>query len=195
MGCGNISTLDNEKQNNLLSNNNNEEKNNNDNNDNNDLIDIKNKDNKIEKEKEKEKNIKIEKSIKNETKKNKVLTQKEKLVLEKKKQERNKMKEKMRKEMKEYQKLIKRKRRFLNKNGEYEESEDSDSRLQYAKGKNLGKKRKKLTPEEIEDGIMQDKKEEDKRKGRKAYFSPMQNELPFKHKQSEGPYDRNTSKS
>ena len=106
-----------------------------------------------------------------------------------------KLKEKMKQEMKEYQRLIKRKRRFLNKNGEYEDSSYSDdSRLNYAKGKNLGKKRKKLTPDEIEDGIKQDEKEEEKRKGRKAYFSPMQKEVPFKHRQSEGPYDQSSSK-
>ena len=179
MGCGNISTLENEKQKNLLANNNNKK-------DNNENIEIKN-------DNIKQNNIKDD-NKKNDIKKIKVLSEKEKIALEKKKQERNKKKEKMLKEMKEYQKLIKRKRRFLNKNGEYEESEDSDSRLQYAKGKNLGKKRKKLTPEEIEDGIMQDQKEEDKRKGRKAYFSPMKKELPFRHKQSEGPYDPNTSK-
>ena len=81
---------------------------------------------------------------------------------------RKKMKEKMKKEMKEYQKLIKRKRKNLNKNGEYDDtSESEDSRLKYAKGKNFAKKRKKLTPEEIEDGIKQDEKEEEKRKNRK----------------------------
>ena len=48
-------------------------------------------------------------------------------------------------EMKEYQKLIKRKRKILNQNGEYDNtSESEDSRLKYAKGKNLGKKRKKF---------------------------------------------------
>ena len=108
---------------------------------------------------------------------------------------RKKMKEKMKKEMKEYQKLIKRKRKNLNKNGEYDDtSESEDSRLKYAKGKNFAKKRKKLTPEEIEDGIKQDEKEEEKRKNRKAYFSPIQKELPFKHKESEGSYDPITSK-
>ena len=186
MGCGNVSTLENDKQKSLLSNSNNYKKD-----DNIDNIEIKNNN-------KKEDNVKNDNkksdSKKNDFKKNKVLSEKEQMALEKRKQDRNKKKEKMLKEMKEYQKLIKRKRRFLNKNGEYEESEDSDSRLQYAKGKNLGKKRKKLTPEEIEDGIMQDKKEEDKRKGRKAYFSPMQKEVPFKHKESEGPYDPNTSK-
>ena len=108
---------------------------------------------------------------------------------------RKKMKEKMKKEMKEYQKLIQRKRKNLNKNGEYDDtSESEDSRLKYAKGKNFAKKRKKLTPEEIEDGIKQDEKEEEKRKNRKAYFSPIQKELPFKHKESEGSYDPITSK-
>ena len=101
----------------------------------------------------------------------------------------------MKKEMKEYQNIIKRKRKNLNKDGEYEDSSISeDSRLKYAKGKNLGIKRKKLTPEEIEDGIKQDQKEEEKRKGRKAYFSPMKKEVPFKHRESEGPYDPNISK-
>ena len=117
------------------------------------------------------------------------------IVKQKNNEKRKKTKEKMKQEMKEYQKLIKRKRKILNQNGEYDDtSESEDSRLKYAKGKNLGKKRKKLTPEEIEDGIKQDQKEEDKRKGRKAYFSPMQKEIPFKHKESEGPYDPNMSK-
>ena len=116
-------------------------------------------------------------------------------IKQKNREKTRKKKEKMKQEMKEYQKIIKRKRKFLKKNGEYEESEESeDSRLQYAKGKNLGKKRKKLTPEEIEDGIKQDQKEEEKRKGRKAYFSPMKKEVPFKHKESEGPYDPASSK-
>ena len=64
---------------------------------------------------------------------------------------RQKSKEKMRQEMKEYQNLIKKKRKKLNENGEIEDTEESDdSRLLFAKGKNLGKKRKKLTQEEIE---------------------------------------------
>ena len=117
------------------------------------------------------------------------------ITKQKNKEKKRKKKEKMRQDMKEYQKIIKRKRKFLNKNGEYEDSEDTDdSRLQYAKGKNLGKKRKVLSPEEIEDGIKQDQKEEEKRKGRKAYFSPMKKEVPFKHKESEGPYDPSSSK-
>ena len=117
------------------------------------------------------------------------------ITKQKNKEKKRKKKEKMRQDMKEYQKIIKRKRKFLNKNGEYEDSEDTDdSRLQYAKGKNLGKKRKVLSLEEIEDGIKQDQKEEEKRKGRKAYFSPMKKEVPFKHKESEGPYDPSSSK-
>jgi len=108
---------------------------------------------------------------------------------------RQKSKEKMRQEMKEYQNLIKKKRKKLNENGEIEDTEESDdSRLLFAKGKNLGKKRKKLTQEEIENWKKQDQKEEAKRKGRKAHFSPMQKELPFKHRQPEGKYDKNSSK-
>ena len=108
---------------------------------------------------------------------------------------RKKSKERMRQEMKEYQKIIKKKRKNLNENGEPEETEESeDSRLLFAKGKDLGKKRKKLTPEEIEDWIKQDQKEENKRKGRKAHFSPMQKEVPFRHKEPEGKYDKNSSK-
>ena len=97
--------------------------------------------------------------------------------------------------MKEYQKIIKKKRKNLKENGEIEETEESeDSRLLYAKGKDLGKKRKKLTQEEIEDWLKQDHREEEKRKGRKSPFSPMQKELPFKHKEPEGKYDKNSSK-
>ena len=108
---------------------------------------------------------------------------------------RQKSKEKMRQEMKEYQNLIKKKRKKLNENGEIEDTEESDdSRLLFAKGKNLGKKRKKLTQEEIENWKKQDQKEEAKRNGRKAHFSPMQKELPFKHRQPEGKYDKNSSK-
>ena len=96
---------------------------------------------------------------------------------------------------KEYQKLIKRKRKNLNENGQIEDtSESEDSRLQYAKGKNLKKKRKKLTQEEILDIMKQDEKEEAKRKGRKAHFSPMQKELPFKHREPEGKYDKHSSR-
>ena len=73
-------------------------------------------------------------------------------------------------------------------------SESKDSLLNYEKGKNFAKLRKKLTPEEIEDEIKQDEKEKEKRKNRKAYFSPIQKELPFKHKESEGSYDPITSK-
>ena len=95
--------------------------------------------------------------------------------LQKSTKKNRKLKEKIKQEMKEYQKLIKRKRKLLKSNGEYEDSTESeDSRLKYAKGKKFGKKRKKLTPDEIEDGIKQDQKEEEKRKGRKAFFSPMQ---------------------
>ena len=108
---------------------------------------------------------------------------------------RQKAKNKMRQEMKEYQRLIKRKRKNLNQNGEIEDTDESeDSRLKYAKGKDIGKKRKKLTQEEIEDWIKQDKKEENKRKGRKAHFSPMQKEVPFKHREPEGKYDKHSSK-
>ena len=115
--------------------------------------------------------------------------------LQKSTKKNRKLKEKMKQEMKEYQKLIKRKRKLLNSNGEYvDSSESEDSRLKYAKGKKFGKKRKKLTPDEIEDGIKQDQKEEEKRKGRKAFFSPMQKEVPFKHKQSDGTYDPSSSK-
>ena len=46
-------------------------------------------------------------------------------------------------------------------------SESKDSLLNYEKGKNFAKLRKKLTPEEIEDEIKQDKKEKEKRKNRK----------------------------
>ena len=108
---------------------------------------------------------------------------------------RQKAKNKMRQEMKEYQRLIKRKRKNLNQNGEIEDTDESeDSRLKFAKGKDIGKKRKKLTQEEIEDWIKQDKKEENKRKGRKAHFSPMQKEVPFKHREPEGKYDKHSSK-
>ena len=176
MGCGQVETTDNEvKKDNPFNDNNN-------NNNNNDDYQTKS----------------LSKNLNN--KNNDKIPQKEinaqnELIKQKKKKERDQKKEKMKKEMKEYQKLIKRKRKFLNQNGEYESSEDSqDSRLKYAKGKNLGKKRKKLTPEEIEDGIKQDQKEEEKRKGRKAYFSPMQKEIPFKHKEPESPYDPNISK-
>ena len=107
---------------------------------------------------------------------------------------REKAKEKMRQEMNEYQKLIKKKRKN-EKTGENDYSESSDdSRFLYAKGKNFTKKRKNLTEEEIEDWIKQDKKEENKRKGRKAHFSPMQKEVPFKHREREGKYDKNSSR-
>ena len=108
---------------------------------------------------------------------------------------RQKSKERMRKEMKEYQKIIKKKRKNLNENGEIEDTDESDeSRLLFAKGKNFGKKRKKLTQEEIEDWIKQDQKEENKRKERKAKFSPMKKEVPFKHREAEGKYDKNSSR-
>lgn len=128
-----------------------------------------------------------------ENKKNKNITKN--VNLQKSNKKNRKSKEKMKQEMKEYQKLIKRKRKLLNSNGEYvDSSESEDSRFKYAKGKKFGKKRKKLTPDEIEDGIKQDQKEEEKRKGRKAFFSPMQKEVPFKHKQSDGPYDPSSSR-
>ena len=108
---------------------------------------------------------------------------------------RQKAKDKMRQEMKEYQNIIKKKRKNLNQNGEIEDTDESeDSRLIYAKGKNFGKKRKKLTQEEIEDWMKQDEKEKNKRKGRKAHFSPMQKELPFKHREPEGKYDKHSSR-
>ena len=110
-------------------------------------------------------------------------------------EKRQRAKDKMRQEMKEYQKLIKRKRKNLNQNGEVEDTDESDdSRLIYAKGKNFGKKRKKLTQEEIEDWMKQDQKEKMKRKGRKAHFSPMQKEVPFKHREPEGKFDKNSSR-
>ena len=180
MGCGQVGTLDNEaKKDNSFQNKSNY---NNDNNNNGDNLEIKTltktfKNKTLDKQPPKEQNAKNEQ------------------ITEQRKKNKRKKKEKVKKEMKEYQKIIKKKRKFLNQYGEYESSEDSqDSRLRYAKGKNLGKRRKKLTPEEIEDGIKQDQKEEEKRAGRKAYFSPMQKELPFKHKESEGPYDPNISK-
>ena len=152
-----------------------------------------------EKDKEKnnlsESNINLKDENKDKDKKSNSKTNIKDIVKTKNSDKRKKAKEKMIKEMKEYQNIIKRKRKNLNKNGEYDDSSVSeDSRLKYAKGKNLGKKRKKLTLEEIEDGMKQDQKEEEKRKGRKAYFSPMQKEVPFKHRESEGAYDPNISK-
>ena len=177
MGCGNVNTKEKSKENKKLSESNNSLKN-------------KNEIKEIESKKISESN--------NPKDKNKTLNSKNNIkdiVKPKNDEKKKKAREKMKKEMKEYQNIIKRKRKNLNKDGEYEDSSISeDSRLKYAKGKNLGIKRKKLTPEEIEDGIKQDQKEEEKRKGRKAYFSPMKKEVPFKHRESEGPYDPNISK-
>lgn len=107
-----------------------------------------------------------------------------------------KEKDKMRQEMKEYQKIIKKNRTILSKsnNNDEDSDESEDSRLRSAKQRTKGLKKKELTREEIEEGIKQDKKEEEKRKGRKAYFSPMQKEVPFKHREPEEKYSPSSSK-
>ena len=113
------------------------------------------------------------------------------------KKQTKKDREKMNKEMKEYQKLIKRNRKDLNENGQYMDSESSeDARLLNAKNlKKIKKKRQKLTPSEIEDGINQDLKEEEKRKNRHAFFSKQKKEIPFNHHLSEEKYDPHVTKN
>ena len=107
----------------------------------------------------------------------------------------NKFKETMKQEMKKYQNIIKKERKNINKKSEEEEANDSeDIRLKYMMGKKLGVKKKFLSLDEIDEGIKQDEKENEKRKGRKTYFSPIKKEIPFKHRESEGPYDPNESK-
>ena len=99
------------------------------------------------------------------------------------------------KEMEKYQNIIKKQRIFLNNNIETRDIiESQDFRLKNMMGKKFEVKRKHLSESEIEEGIKQDEKEEAKRKGRKAYFSPMQKEVPFRHRQPEGPYEESESK-
>ena len=93
-----------------------------------------------------------------------------------------KIKDIMKKEMEKYQNIIKKQREFI-KNIEKEEiNESEDYHLKYMMRKKLGLKKKQLSDNEIVEGIKQDEKEEAKRKRRKAYFSPMKKEVPFRHR-------------